>query len=103
MIKKCPKVEKGGKRLIPTESNKTTWYTFTALALQLGYDFDRIRELTTKKPCKKFQPIIVDPETRPIFITSGSGESYECRWGRVFQNSYAVNQQFLFLDMLYDC
>ncbi|OCK76193.1 hypothetical protein K432DRAFT_463895, partial [Lepidopterella palustris CBS 459.81] len=102
MIGECPRAEKGAKRLTPTESDEATWYVFAVLALQLGYDSNKIRELTAKKPTKRFQPVIADPEARPLFTTSDPGESLQRRCGRVYQNAYAADRQFLFLDILYN-
>jgi hypothetical protein len=50
MVEECPKAKKEERRLILMEPDEAIWYTFTALALRLRYNSNRLRELTARKP-----------------------------------------------------
>ncbi|KAF2185944.1 hypothetical protein K469DRAFT_687747 [Zopfia rhizophila CBS 207.26] len=74
LVKECPRTEKGAKKLTPTEPYEATWYSS-----------NRIRELTTRTPSKKFQPVM--PGAKPLFVTSNSGENLQ-RIGKGISSFY---------------
>ncbi|OCK73850.1 hypothetical protein K432DRAFT_311912, partial [Lepidopterella palustris CBS 459.81] len=45
MAGECPRKDRGSKKPVAKEPNDALWYSLALLALELGYDSDRIREL----------------------------------------------------------
>ena len=104
MTGECPRKDRGGNTPAAKEPNDAVWYSFAVLALELGYSSDRIRELASVYPSKRFIParVEIDSEIRPPLTSDESDESLQRRCGRVFDSAHASDRPFLYLEMLYE-
>ena len=104
---KSTKLERSrNRRRTRTVLDKAAWYAFVELAERLGFRSERMRKLKVQysqyaRVHSPSQPPRPGPNTKPVLVVDGAGESFERRHACPFDLAYEQSRGFLFFDNMH--